>query len=974
VNPKKLLKDLERALKQDPENLVLRLKVAAALREVGRRDDAVTMYRSVAVAYHKQGRLAQAIAVCRSVLEIEPSQRETQALLAELDAARQNRGDPSPFQTPNPADLAAPTGARPRRGTQPPPRQQTPQSIPALQRLQPIHQAPGKTLEPPPLPPASASGITPLPLPSIGQITPLPEDDFPSAPRLPLKAQPSGPMPAQLVSPPAATPAPPGPNAPFGHGPPRTPPDSPAAPLGPGRPPPRTTSPLPGKPPQSTPPPERVPTTPVMTAPQRPRALAGSPERVPQRTLPPPMPKPPAAPVLRRPSDAGADRATPAPAGQRKKPISVSQMTPTPSTPLPPPRPHTPTPAEAGAPSRFPLPYVHIPGQDDDGNTLPTIRPKVKSTTDLRALTLRQPAPDTSPPTAGADEATRIADEPSDARLHAPAPAPDLDPEADHLLDEDNATRVADGEPDMSDVELRSTDDTGVSGVETGVAVEPEHLHDGPLLDDEGHEVGPGGSNPVRLPDDLAAFSRSNRLLDVSWPEVKTDDEARIEEDTDPGATPRAARMPVPPPPPAPAQVATRAPARPPGAPPVPAKAGPAPVRPRVTKPRVRPPGPVEAPLDDAATGKLERIDPADLVIGAADIVSVDNADVDEDTGVTHGHERVEHTDAAIDPRRASGPGARDDGDTGDEGDAEDSLELARAFDRSFAADLVELAPDGSSIDRTLPLFARLSREALAELERRMSFRRCASGDLILREGDPGDACYIIHSGSVRVLKRDPAGSSTDVIEIARMGAGAIFGEFALLADRRRHASVQALEACELYEIPRRLLRELSAEYADVGPALERFYRERLLSTLLATAPFFQPLPEEERAALMQRFVPRRVEAGAAIIREGESGGGLYLIVLGNVDITRRPEGTRRAILLATLGEGAYFGEMSLLSGGRASATVTAGGPVELAQLSPRDFYDIVSAYPVIWEELRREASRRELLNQNILAGDTRMV
>ena len=57
-----------------------------------------------------------------------------------------------------------------------------------------------------------------------------------------------------------------------------------------------------------------------------------------------------------------------------------------------------------------------------------------------------------------------------------------------------------------------------------------------------------------------------------------------------------------------------------------------------------------------------------------------------------------------------------------------------------------------------------------------------------------------------------------------------------------------------------------------------------------------------------------------------------------------------------------------------ASATVTAAGAVELAQLEPRDFYDIVSAYPVIWDELRREASRRELLNQNILAGDTRLV
>jgi CRP-like cAMP-binding protein len=303
----------------------------------------------------------------------------------------------------------------------------------------------------------------------------------------------------------------------------------------------------------------------------------------------------------------------------------------------------------------------------------------------------------------------------------------------------------------------------------------------------------------------------------------------------------------------------------------------------------------------------------------------------------------------------------------------DDDLELAQAFDRSFNRDLSKLAPDGSTIELPVPLFSRLSHEPLSELKRRMSFRRCAGGDLILREGDPGDACYVIHSGSVRVLKRDPSGSSSEVIEIARLGAGSLFGEFALLADRRRHASVQALEACELWEIPRRLLRELAAEYADVGPALESFYRERLLATLLATAPFFQPLPEEERAHLMGRFHPRRIEAGEPIIREGEPGGGLYLIVLGTVDITRRSDG-RRAVLLATLGEGAYFGEMSLLSGGRASATVVAAGPVELAQLSPKDFYDVVAAHPVIWDELRREAHRRELLNQDIMAGETRMV
>jgi hypothetical protein len=53
---------------------------------------------------------------------------------------------------------------------------------------------------------------------------------------------------------------------------------------------------------------------------------------------------------------------------------------------------------------------------------------------------------------------------------------------------------------------------------------------------------------------------------------------------------------------------------------------------------------------------------------------------------------------------------------------------------------------------------------------------------------------------------------------------------------------------------------------------------------------------------------------------------------------------------------------------------VTAHGPVELAQLSPRDFYDIVSAYPENAQQAPPAPPPRELLNQNILAGDTRMV
>ncbi len=88
MSTKSRIRDAERALEREPGNLVLRLKLAAALREAGRLPDAVDLYRSVAVAYQSEGRLVQALAVCRSVLEIAPDDFPTRILLGELEEAR----------------------------------------------------------------------------------------------------------------------------------------------------------------------------------------------------------------------------------------------------------------------------------------------------------------------------------------------------------------------------------------------------------------------------------------------------------------------------------------------------------------------------------------------------------------------------------------------------------------------------------------------------------------------------------------------------------------------------------------------------------------------------------------------------------------------------------------------------------------------------------------------------------------------
>lgn len=78
------LKELEKRLEQEPENLGLRVIVAGALRDAGRTREASAMYASVATAYRDQGRVQQAIAVCRSAINAMPDDAPLRALMESL--------------------------------------------------------------------------------------------------------------------------------------------------------------------------------------------------------------------------------------------------------------------------------------------------------------------------------------------------------------------------------------------------------------------------------------------------------------------------------------------------------------------------------------------------------------------------------------------------------------------------------------------------------------------------------------------------------------------------------------------------------------------------------------------------------------------------------------------------------------------------------------------------------------------------
>ncbi|MGZ6249360.1 MAG: cyclic nucleotide-binding domain-containing protein, partial [Syntrophales bacterium] len=92
-------------------------------------------------------------------------------------------------------------------------------------------------------------------------------------------------------------------------------------------------------------------------------------------------------------------------------------------------------------------------------------------------------------------------------------------------------------------------------------------------------------------------------------------------------------------------------------------------------------------------------------------------------------------------------------------------------------------------------VFGQLPKEKWDELTRAMENQIVSRRTIIFRQGDPGDKFYIIHSGKVRVFRKDADGLETD---LSVLGAGESFGEMALLTGEVRSANVEAVKETRL--------------------------------------------------------------------------------------------------------------------------------------------------------------------------------
>ena len=242
-----------------------------------------------------------------------------------------------------------------------------------------------------------------------------------------------------------------------------------------------------------------------------------------------------------------------------------------------------------------------------------------------------------------------------------------------------------------------------------------------------------------------------------------------------------------------------------------------------------------------------------------------------------------------------------------------------------------------------IPLLSSCSNQQLAEIASRMVKTRLKSGDKLIVEGRRGDRFYIIASGTCVVKINNKLESSKIV---AKLGPGDYCGEQALLNDKPRNATVQAISDVVALVLNRKAFNFIISDTIGIrfskrnaicdsdGNSMNNSSdvdTEIINNELKIKTPIerkwiwytisgnilFKDMTSNQKGLIIDNMYKKECNKGDIIINEGEIGKHFYVIRQGKFEINTKKDGL---VMIGCPGE--CFGELALLYNAPRAATV----------------------------------------------------
>ena len=209
------------------------------------------------------------------------------------------------------------------------------------------------------------------------------------------------------------------------------------------------------------------------------------------------------------------------------------------------------------------------------------------------------------------------------------------------------------------------------------------------------------------------------------------------------------------------------------------------------------------------------------------------------------------------------------------------------------------------------------------------------AGEVIITQFQEGDYFYVIDSGEFNVLRRDNVHAVTAENDgygkqVFQYEAGGSFGELALMYNCPRAATVRASTAGVLWRTDRETFRHIIIDSTAV--------KRRRFEEFLESVPLLSNLSRQERAQVADCLETVQFQTGDMIIKQGEDGDKLFLILDGKAKATQTATGASVAVEVGRMASGAYFGERSLITREPRAANVIAVTPMTCACMDRSGF------------------------------------
>jgi len=160
-----------------------------------------------------------------------------------------------------------------------------------------------------------------------------------------------------------------------------------------------------------------------------------------------------------------------------------------------------------------------------------------------------------------------------------------------------------------------------------------------------------------------------------------------------------------------------------------------------------------------------------------------------------------------------------------------------------------------------VPVFEQLADDDLRRVAEVTVPRRFAPGEVVFREGDDSDTCYVVQAGHARAIREHPDGRQ---ITLATFGPGDIFGELAMFDDERRSATVEATDELEVLGILGGDMRRLLRRHPDMSVKLVIALGRRLRAANERLARQSFQTVQSRVAAVLAQLVEQAQAEGAA--------------------------------------------------------------------------------------------------------------